>query len=234
MWVGDSTTENEKVYAYRLSDGERQSDKDIEPGTEIAEALKPSGIWSDGEIMWIGFQTGSRTGRFFAYRLSDGVRQPDREFDAVSRPGTDDLDLGGIWSDGTVLWNLDIADIDPPRPNPRPHATAYRLSDGLPMPPGYHFFYDVPAGLNIQHMWSDGQTAWITYSSSQRLRAYSLPVLPSDWAAPLPPATTPPNQPPPSPSDPPGTPASAACRPTSRCPVSDLCLKVAKPVVVLA
>ena len=48
MWVADNA--DDKVYAYKMSDGSRDATKDYDNLSHIAI---PRGIWSDGTTMWI-------------------------------------------------------------------------------------------------------------------------------------------------------------------------------------
>ena len=74
MWVADFYG---GVRAYRLSDGARQSAKDLDAATlRSVGNFSPSGLWSDGQTMWVADYA---AGKVFAYRLSDGVRVAGRE-----------------------------------------------------------------------------------------------------------------------------------------------------------
>ena len=48
MWVSDHT--DDKLYAYTMADGSRDSAKDYDLDSENGD---PYGIWSDGTTMWI-------------------------------------------------------------------------------------------------------------------------------------------------------------------------------------
>ena len=144
-WVAD--LEDDRLYAYRLPDGERQ------PGRDMATDPAPMGLWSDGETLWVaGFGGGLR-----AHRLSDGSRQSWRDLalEANSAPA-------GVWSDGETLWVVDwLGDT----------VHAYRLSDGRRMAER-----DIPlAGGNLMPvgLWSDGETLWVA-DWGERLHAYRL------------------------------------------------------------
>ena len=77
------------------------------------------GIWSDGTTMWVADHDADR---IYAYRLSDGARVEELEFDLYNRsPFAGNHHARGIWSDGTTMW---VADHDDDR------IYAYRLSDG--------------------------------------------------------------------------------------------------------
>ena len=117
------------VRAYRLSDGARLSDQDLDLDTMLAAGnIIPSGLWSNGGLMWVADYSESKV---FAYRLSDGARVSARDFDLKDDNGVGitpfglwsnglrqtnrDIDTSasgtgltsGIWSDGETLWVVD-------------------------------------------------------------------------------------------------------------------------------
>ena len=86
-WLGDT------VHAYRLADGRRVAERDIELA---AGNLMPVGLWSDGQTLWVA----DWRERLYAYRLFDGRRDPRRDIEAASG----DTDPTGLWSgSGTLL-----------------------------------------------------------------------------------------------------------------------------------
>ena len=72
VWVVDDL--DNKLYAYTLATGARDSGKDIilDPANGA-----PWGIWSDGTIIWVTNNTGYN---LYAYTLDGGTRQTDIEF----------------------------------------------------------------------------------------------------------------------------------------------------------
>ena len=112
---------------------------------------RPSGIWSDGETAWVADLDDAK---LYAYRRTDGERQPGR--DIVTEPGP-----MGLWSDGETLWVTGLEG----------GLRAHRLADGarlaardLALEAG-----EAPAGV-----WSDGQTVWVSAWLGDRVRAYRL------------------------------------------------------------
>ena len=65
MWISDS--DDDKIYAYKMSDKSRDPDKDFNI-LQNAGNSSPTGIWSDGTTMWTA-DTG--TDKIYAYLLSD-------------------------------------------------------------------------------------------------------------------------------------------------------------------
>ena len=112
MWVADDPfgDDDTKVFAYRLSDGERQPSLELSLHADQGDA---TGVWSDGDTMWVADFNDERV---YAYRLSDGERQESRE---ISLPS--DSEPFGLWSDGVTIW---VADHN------NDTIIAYRLSDG--------------------------------------------------------------------------------------------------------
>ena len=101
IWVAD---EDYNTYAYTLSNGSRDSDKDL--GTFPTYHL---GLWSDGITIW-----GTGGAVVFAYTLADGARQSTKDTAHYTPTGTIDGILNGqpkgIWSDGQSLWVADSED----------------------------------------------------------------------------------------------------------------------------
>ena len=129
------------------------------PGRDIAlaDASAPSGVWSDGEIVWVSdIQEG-----VLAYALSDGARLPGRDVDvaAVSRPT-------GLWSDGATLW---VADYDG-------GVRAYRLADGDRLSNEDLDADVLTAAGNVipTGLWSDGANLLVADNADGRAYAYAL------------------------------------------------------------
>ena len=97
MWVADF--EDDKLYAYRMSDRSRDSGRDF---TLDAANGSPVGIWSDGTTMWA---SDFSDGKLYAYRMSDRSRDSGKDFNTLSAAGNKFPE--GIWSDGTTMWVAD-------------------------------------------------------------------------------------------------------------------------------
>ena len=148
LWVVDNGDNH--VYAYRLADGERDADRDI----EAASAAPATGLWSDGETLWVLGYYGGAT----AYVLATAARDA----------GKDLLGLGGaaaveMWSDGETAWVVrDRHGI----------VEAHGLATGA-RAAERDVVLDAangrPAGL-----WSDGTTLWVADTAADRLFGYSL------------------------------------------------------------
>ncbi len=125
----------------------------VEPaGFPLARAnSRPSGIWSDGETVWVADLDDAR---LYAYERADGARQPGR--DMATEPGP-----MGLWSDGETLW---VAGLEG-------GLRAHRLADGARLAERDLALEgeEAPAGV-----WSDGETVWVAGWLGDRVRAYRL------------------------------------------------------------
>ena len=125
MWVIDGA--ERKIFAYDLPEAPASVAAfpfGRDPAGDLSrlnatENHHAEGIWSDGTTMWVADHDDDHV---YAYRLSDGARVEDEEFDLYSRLLFEgNHHARGIWSDGTTMW---VADHDDDR------IYAYRLSDG--------------------------------------------------------------------------------------------------------
>ena len=151
IWVAD--LEDDKLYAYTLSGGARDADKDIALDSDNSE---PRGIWSGGSTIWVAENT---DGKLYAYTLSGGARDADKDIALDSA----NANSQGIWSDGTTVWVADLVD----------HKLyAYALSGGArgaDRDIALHADNASPSGI-----WSDGTTIWVADSADKEIYAYAL------------------------------------------------------------
>ena len=159
VWVADNEddedNEDDKLYAYQLSDGTRDAGRDL---TLPAVNDNPTGIWSDGTTMWVADWTDEK---LYAYRLSDGTRDAGQDFALAA----ENSNPTGIWSDGTTMWVADVFD---------DKLYAYRLSDGTQRA-GRNFNTLAAAGNGEPRgIWSDGATMWVADSSNEKVYAYRM------------------------------------------------------------
>ena len=151
MWVADDN--DNKLYAYTLSTGARDSDKEWNLQSNNRD---PAGIWSDGITMWVA---DDRDNKLYAYTLSTRVRDRDKEWDLHSDNG----DPAGIWSDGTTMWVADGTD---------DQLYAYALSNGdrdTTKEWDLHSDNGDPAGITAY-----GSTMWVADDTDDQLYAYAL------------------------------------------------------------
>ena len=95
VWVADQ--DDDKLYAYTLSNGNRDSGKDIDL---LGNNDAPSAIWSDLTTVWVLDWVDLHV---YAYDLSDGTARTGREFALHS----DNTLPRGFWGDGSTLWVSD-------------------------------------------------------------------------------------------------------------------------------
>ena len=158
MWVADF--EDDKLYAYNLATGARDSAKefDLQYAADIADLSDetPRGIWSDGITMWV---SDSAADRLFAYTLATGARDPAKEFNLHK----DNSFAGAIWSDGTIIWVLQTLGGDK-------KLFAYVLATGARDPDK-----DITltaSNANPSGLWSDGTTFWVLDISDNAVYSY--------------------------------------------------------------
>ena len=153
------------VRAYRLSDGARQSDQDLDLDTMLAAGnIIPSGLWSNGELMWVADYSESKV---FAYRLSDGARVSGRDFDLKDDNGVG-ITPFGLWSNGETLLASSWSGAS--------RVFAYTLSDGLRQTNRDIDTSASGTGLT-SGIWSDGETLWVVDDLAKRIYAYAVPGL---------------------------------------------------------
>ena len=189
--------------------GPTPSDVDFEWNvTRDIEALDsghdlPSGMWSDGAVLWLAENGAGVDDAIYAYDLASGERVEDREFELDS----DNREPRGVWSDRGAIWisdsgqnklfaydlatgaRLEDRDIRLAEGNSDPHGI---WSDGSTMwvldgNQGALFAYDLASGELLAEyalhddndephgIWSDGVTVWVSNHDPKRLFAYRLP-----------------------------------------------------------
>ena len=163
LWAADY---DGGVYAYRLSDGERLPDSDLD-GAAMDEAGNgsPAGLWTDGDTMWVADYG---DGFVYAYGLDDGVRREPKEFSLRTR-GDDVAYIRpfGLFSDRETVLATDWL---------RGTVRGYALSDGA-----RRSDRDVDAAGSANGyaagLWSDGETLWVVDDADQKAYAYVAPGL---------------------------------------------------------
>ena len=179
--IGDSTPSPELTVTYRKPPiiitggggggggggrtGPTPSDVDFEWNvTRDIDALdsangSPTGLWSDGETLWIAENGDGADDAVYAYDLATGERVEDREFVLDERNRAP----RGVWSDRTTIW---VSDSGQDRLFAHDLATGERLSDRDL----------VLAGRNAdpRGIWSDGATMWVLDGGKDSLFAYNL------------------------------------------------------------
>ena len=108
MWVADNDLDNRfvnpKLFAYDMESKLPVPGRDFD--TLIAAGnSNPSGLWSDGETMWVA---DSGDNKLYPYDMETKERVPGRDFDTLNAAGNDFP--SGLWSDGVTMWVADFGD----------------------------------------------------------------------------------------------------------------------------
>ena len=145
--------------------GPTPSDEDFEwTVTRDIDALvsangSPTGLWSDGETLWIAENGDGANDAIISYDLASGERVEEREFalDETNRAPR------GVWSDRTTSWVSDSG---------RERLFAYRLADGERLEERE---FELPReNRDARGIWSDGETMWVLDGRADALFAYAL------------------------------------------------------------
>ena len=119
----------------------------------------PTGMWSDGETLWIAENGQGADDALYAYELESGERVEEREFelDESNRAPR------GLWSDGETMWISDSG---------QDRLYAYELESGERVEER-EFELD-ESNRGARGIWSDGETMWVLDGGQDRLFAYNL------------------------------------------------------------
>ena len=141
------------------------SDEDFDYNvTRDIEALdrengNPTGLWSDGAVIWVLNNAEAGADAVFAYDLETGERREALEFPLDNR----NRFSHGIWSDGVIVW---IADSGGDRLFAYDLATGERAED--------REFDLAEDNRDPRGIWSDGETIYVLDSVRDALFIYSL------------------------------------------------------------
>ena len=180
LWVsarGASMDADERLYAYTLATGARDSGKDIALAVpDMPDPDKPNdqrdgatGIWMTADTIWA---SAGLIDDVLAYHRTADTNDPS-QFTAGDRKSGSDIDAlpsdaltpVGLWSDGTDMYIADYSRgrIYVHRLSDQAHVKTLRTTDGNRNPVG---------------LWSDGTTLWVGDSHDEKVYAYTL----SDWS----------------------------------------------------
>ena len=119
----------------------------------------PTGLWSDGETLWIAENGQGADDEVYAYDRASGERLSEREFTLAETNRAP----RGFWSDGVTVWVSDSG---------RERLFAYRLADGERL--AEREFALAAGNSDARGIWSDGKTMWVLDGRADRLFAYAL------------------------------------------------------------
>ena len=159
MYVMDIS--DRKIYAYDQSTKARVATREFDLSAPTLES--PSGIWSNGETMWVVNERGlDEASEINAYKLTAGndygTHDPDKDITISVGSGASggaQSNLGGAWSNGVTMWVTDYSD---------DKLYAFKMTPGAD-------FGDSDSGKDItlhtdnsspQGIWSNGATIWVS------------------------------------------------------------------------
>ena len=177
--------------------------EELDPGNDW-----PTGLWSDGRVLWIAENGDGADDAVYAYDLATGERLEQREFELAETNRAP----RGFWSDGETVWVSDSGqdrlfayDLESgERLEGREFELAERNRDARAIWSGGAvmwvldgrrdalFGYDLASGELLAEyelaaansdprgLWSDGVSVWVSDHGAKRLFAYRLPVLDGD------------------------------------------------------
>ena len=119
----------------------------------------PTGLWSDGETLWIAENGQGADDEVYAYDRASGERLSEREFTLAETNRAP----RGFWSDGVTVWVSDSG---------RERLFAYRLADGERL--AEREFALAAGNSDARGIWSDQETMWVLDGRADRLFAYAL------------------------------------------------------------
>ena len=173
-WIantGEGRLHRGKIFAYDLANKRHDPSKDLN-GLRAAGNDAPTGIWADGDTMWV---VDSDDDRVYAYNMRTGRRDITGEFGLVNVPTVvSNTDPRSIWGEEGVLWILDAAS---------EKIFAYRLPERTAivetLPVGRQFAADLgrlqfAGNEHAEGIWSDGATMWVSDHVTDHIYAYRL------------------------------------------------------------
>ena len=120
---------------------------------------KPSGMWSDGAVLWLAHNGDGADDAIYAYDLASGERVGDREFELDERNRAP----RGVWSDRTTVWVSDSG---------RNRLFAHDLASGERLPE--RDLELAERNRAARGIWSNEETLWVLDGGKDALFAYDL------------------------------------------------------------
>ena len=162
LWVADYFG---GVRAYRLADGARQDDLDLDADTLAAAGNNdPSGLWSDGTTMWVADFSAQRV---FAYDLTTKAQRQFKEIELNKQPG-ESYNPWDIWSNGDTLMVASWRGGE---------ILAHSLTDGQRQPSRDINTVTGSGTTSPVSIWSDGHILWVVDDIANTIYAYAVPGL---------------------------------------------------------
>ncbi|WP_420621973.1 Calx-beta domain-containing protein [Candidatus Poriferisodalis sp.] len=163
MFVGDS--DDDKLYAYKMSDTTADSTKDI---TLNSANTEPRGMWCDATTVYVANDDATSANKVFAYKIADGTHDTAKDFEqlylSTNTAAQNAETPRGIWSNGTTMF---VADSDDD------NVFAYKHSDESQ--DSAKNLALTSANDNPKGMWFDGRVLWVVDDTDDKIYAYDLP-----------------------------------------------------------
>ena len=154
MWILDN--QEEKIFAYSLSDKLRDEGKDIDV---VVSDIDPFDIWSDGATMWV---LDSNNREILAFDMRTNMRDSAKDFVNLDQIN---IEPRGIWSDGVTMWVTNVID---------DKVYAYNLNDKMRESGKDFNTLDAVGNNSPQAIWSDGDILWVVDADKDAAFAYNL------------------------------------------------------------
>ena len=159
IWVANNWTGNgDKLYAYRRSDGGRDTASDFNT-LSAAGNQSPTGVCSDGTTMFVA---DIEDDKVYAYKMSDRSHDSAKDFTLHSG----NTSPGGLWCDADTVW------VSNDGSGANNKVFAYKRSDGLP--DTAKEFDSASANAAPKGLWSNGETMFVVDQGDNQIYAYSL------------------------------------------------------------
>ena len=167
IWVvNEGTGHGNRIYAYTLATGARDSGKDIDT-LYTAGNTSPVGLWSDGTNIWVANNGYGADDKLYAYTLASGARDEDKDFDTLAAAGN--INPYDLWSDGATMWVADNGDAPS-----GPKLYAYTLATGARDEDKDFDTLAAAGNYRPRGLWSGGTTMWVADSEDDKIYAYTL------------------------------------------------------------
>ncbi len=123
----------------------------------------PTGIWSDGETMWVADDADESNDKIYAYNLATKERVASKDFDTLEAAGNQIP--AGIWSDGETMWVTDLR-----------HGKIFAYVMATKERVASKDFDTLEAAGNNGPLgiWSDGKTMWVSDWQDAKIYAYDM------------------------------------------------------------
>ena len=167
IWVANDESENgDKLYAYRRSDGSRDTASDFDSLRAAGNQI-PTGVCSDGTTMFVADQPDDKV---YAYKMSDRSHDAAKDI-TLAGSNTDPV---GLWCDANTVWVVN----DAGAANNKIYA--YKRSDGSrDTAKDFDELYKAgePGATNNtdpKGLWSNGETMFVVDQEDNKIYAYSI------------------------------------------------------------